>query len=95
MRKSFDGLCGLARSMLQADPRGGSWFLFGNRRDGRLKMRWQDCGGATLFCKRLESGALEMIRPDEEAAAMKPDDTDRAMLFNRGLFASVRRRLRY
>lgn len=32
MRKSFDGLCGLIRSELRADPLSGSLFVFCNRR---------------------------------------------------------------
>ena len=31
MRKSFDGLCGLVRGVLSADPVDGSLFLFVNR----------------------------------------------------------------
>jgi len=36
MRKSFDGLCGLVRSVFGADPTDGSLFLFINRRRDRL-----------------------------------------------------------
>ena len=32
MRKSFDGLCGLVRSELDADPLSGALFVFCNRR---------------------------------------------------------------
>jgi transposase len=32
MRKSFDGLCGIVRSDLGADPLSGSLFVFVNRR---------------------------------------------------------------
>ena len=42
MRKSFDGLCGLVRSVLLADPLDGSLFLFVNRRGDRLKALWWD-----------------------------------------------------
>jgi transposase len=37
MRKSFDGLTGLVRSVFQAEPRDGSWFLFFNHRRDRVK----------------------------------------------------------
>ena len=54
MRKSFDGLCGLVRGVLAADPLDGSLFLFVNRRGDRLKALWWDHDGLALFYKRLE-----------------------------------------
>ena len=75
MRNSFDGLCGLVRSVLQADPLDGSLFLFVNRRGDRLKMLWWDRDGLALFYKRLESGTFEMLRPEGEAAAVELDAT--------------------
>ena len=76
MRKSFDGLCGLVRSVLQADPLDGSLFLFVNRRGDRLKMLWWDRDGLALFYKRLESGTFEVLRPDGDTAAVELDATD-------------------
>ncbi len=52
MRKTFDGLCGLVRGVLQADPLDGSLFLFANRRGDRLKALWWDQDGLALFYKR-------------------------------------------
>ena len=54
MRKSFDGLCGLVRSVFQADPLDGSLFLFVNRRRDRIKLLWWDRDGLALFYKKLE-----------------------------------------
>ena len=51
MRKSFDGLSGLVRSVFQADPTNGSLFLFLNRRRDRLKILWWDRDGLALFYK--------------------------------------------
>ena len=42
MRKSFDGLTGLVRSVFKADPLDGSWFLFFNRRRDRIKVLYWD-----------------------------------------------------
>ena len=42
MRKSFDGLCGLASGVLKADPLSGHLFVFRNRRRVRVKlMYWE------------------------------------------------------
>lgn len=95
MRKSFDGLCGLVRNVLQADPLDGSLFLFVNRRGDRLKMLWWDCDGLALFYKRLESGTFEMLRPDGDTAAVELDATELAMLLSGIDFDSVKRRKRY
>jgi len=95
MRKSFDGLCGLVRSVLQADPLDGSLFLFVNRRGDRLKILWWDHDGLALFYKRLESGTFEMLRPDGETAAVELDGTELAMLLSGVAFDSVKRRKRY
>ena len=51
MRKSFDGLSGLVRGVLAADPLDGSLFLFVNRRGDRLKALWWDQDGLALFYK--------------------------------------------
>ncbi len=95
MRKSFDGLCGLVRSVLAADPLDGSLFLFVNRRGDRLKMLWWDRDGLALFYKRLESGTFEMLQPKGDTAAVELDATELAMLLSGVAFDSVKRRKRY
>ena len=42
MRKSFDGLCGMVRSELGADPLSGSLFVFCNRRRTMVKVLYWD-----------------------------------------------------
>jgi transposase len=95
MRKSFDGLCGLVRSVLQADPLDGSLFLFVNRRGDRIKALWWDHDGLALFYKRLESGTFETLRPNGNAAAVELDAATLAMLLNGVSLDSVKRRKRY
>jgi transposase len=95
MRKSFDGLCGLVRGVLAADPTDGSLFLFVNRRGDRLKALWWDHDGLALFYKRLESGTFETLRAADEAAAVELDAAELAMLLSGVSLASVKRRKRY
>ena len=95
LRKSFDGLCALVRSVFQADPLDGSLFLFVNRRGDRLKAMWWDHDGLALFYKRLESGTFEMLRGEGEAATVQIDATQLALLLNGVSLASARRRKRY
>jgi len=95
MRKSFDGLCALVRSVFQADPLDGSLILFVNRRGDRLKAMWWDRDGLALFYKRLEAGTFETLRPEGEAATVEIDATQLAMLLSGVSLASARRRKRY
>jgi transposase len=95
MRKSFDGLCGLVRGVLSADPLDGSLFLFVNRRGDRLKALWWDQDGLALFYKRLESGTFEMLEADDDAAAVELDAAQLAMLLSGVVLGSVKRRKRY
>ena len=62
MRKSFDGLCGVIRSELGADPLSGSLFVFVNRRRNMVKLLYWDRDGLVLWYKRLERGGF--ILPD-------------------------------
>ncbi len=47
MRKSFEGLYGLARDRLQCDPLSGHVFLFCNGQRNRLKVLF--CDGSGLW----------------------------------------------
>jgi len=58
MRKSFDGLCGLIRSELGADPLSGSLFVFCNRRRNMVKLLYFDRDGFAIWHKRLEQGSF-------------------------------------
>jgi transposase len=58
MRKSFDGLCGLIRSELGADPLSGSLFVFVNRRRTMVKLLYWDRDGLAIWYKRLERGSF-------------------------------------
>ena len=61
MRKSFDGLCGLVRGALGADPLNGDVYLFLNRRRDRIKLLVWDRNGFWIFYKRLEKGTFQVL----------------------------------
>ena len=58
LRKSFDGLSGLVRTILFEDPTSGHLFVFCNRRHDRLKVLYFDGSGLWVFATRLEKGTF-------------------------------------
>ena len=58
MRKGFDGLYGLVRQRLEAEPLSGHLFLFCNRPRTRLKVLFWDGSGLWVCAKRLEKGCF-------------------------------------
>jgi transposase len=93
MRKSFDGLSGIVRSELAADPTDGSLFLFINRRRDRLKILHFDGAGYWLYYRLLEAGTFEVI--GSEGHCVQIDSTQLAMLLGGVSLVRVKRRKRY
>jgi transposase len=54
MRKGFEGLYGLVRDRLGADPQSGHVFLFANRTRTRVKLLVWDRSGLWVCVRRLE-----------------------------------------
>ncbi len=74
MRLGYDGLLGLVRSRLNADPLSGHLFIFSNRSANRLKVLYWGGHGLCLWCQRLEAGhyhfpALTGSQPAVELSA--------------------------
>ncbi len=78
MRKSFDGLCGIIRCDLGADPLSGSLFVFVNRRRNMVKLLYWDRDELALWYKRLERGLF--ILPDSYPHDGRIDRRDLTML---------------
>jgi len=55
-RKGIDGLAGVCREQLQADPMRGTVFVFRNRRSTAVKVLVYDGQGFWLCLKRLSTG---------------------------------------
>ena len=59
-RKSFDGLCECARSVMGKSIQGECVFVFFNRNRNRIKMVWLDHTGSVLLYKRLHRGRFDV-----------------------------------
>jgi transposase len=67
MRKGFQGLYGLVRDELGADPLSGHLFLFSNRTRTRLKALVWDGSGLWVCAKRLEKGRFRWPEAEDKA----------------------------
>lgn len=56
LRRGFDGLASMAKTVWNADPLSGHLFLFANRHRNRIKILWWDGSGLWLCTRRLEQG---------------------------------------
>lgn len=93
MRKSFDGLSGLAASVLEQDPLSGHLFVFCNRRRDRLKVLYFDGSGLWVFAKRLEKGTFAW--PGEGGTARVELRASELALLVGGIDLSLTRRRRW
>ena len=65
MRRSFDKLAEMTRSILAQDPFSGHLFVFFNRPRDRVKILFWDRSGFCLYYKRLERGAFRVPKLDD------------------------------
>jgi transposase len=96
MRKGIDGLSGMVRGELKAEPTDGSLFVFINRRRDRMKILFFEEDGFWLYYRLLEAGTFEELKNADQSSSVTIDATQLAMLLSGiSLKSSERRRKRY
>jgi transposase len=95
MRKSFDGLASVTRSLLGQEPMSGSLYLYFNRSADLVKVLWWDRGGWCLFSKRLARGRFTRPPTEPDATHVTLDATTLAMILDGVDLARIRRKARF
>lgn len=95
MRRGFDRLAELARSVTNQEPLEGHLFLFRSRGGDRLKVLYWDTDGFALWYKRLEVGTFKLPRVDDKAASVQLRASELAMMLDGIDLKSVKRVKRY
>ena len=98
MRRSFDGLSGMTRDIMQQNPLSGALFLFRHRGRDRFKIRYWDRDGLAIWYKRLEQGSVQLptdLKPVSDVAGVEITAEELSLLFDGIDLRSVSRRQRF
>jgi len=95
MRKGFDGLIAIVRTLWRCEVFSGHLFVFlGSRRD-RAKILYWDNGGFVLYYKRLEQGRFKSPTICQDRKAIELDSTELVMLLDGIDFTKISRKKRW
>jgi transposase len=94
MRKSFDGLSALARSVVNQDPMSGHLFVWFNRRGDQVRILFWDRTGYAILAKRLERGTFRLAKAPAEGATHVMVDAAELTLLLEGIDLSHAKRRR-
>lgn len=97
LRKSFNGLVALTESKIQQDPLSGSYFVFVNRRQDRIKILYWGQTGYCIWYQQLQRGTYQLPTYDEldGADAIEMTRTQLSLILDGIDLASVRQRKRF
>ena len=94
-RKSFDGLCALAKDVLRQDPFSGHVFVFFGRRRDRVNLLVWDRSGFWVFAKRLAAGSFAAVGGAGATACIEVSSRDLLLLLEGIEIGDWRQRRRY
>lgn len=71
LRKGFNGLSGVIRNHLHANPCDGNVYIFINKKRDKMKMLVWESTGFMMYYKRLEKGTFELPIKVNSSGKMK------------------------
>lgn len=96
LRRGFDGLAAVTRSIIRQDPLNGHLFVFLNRRRNRIKLLVWDRTGYLLIYKRLERGTFHLpTQPEAGQAHVELDAGELALMLEGVDLRGARRQQRW
>lgn len=93
MRRSFDKLAEMTRSVLAQNPLSGHLFVFFNRPRNRVKILVWERGGFAIWYKRLEEGQFHL--PAAKNDVIELEATELSLILEGIELAGARRQARY
>jgi transposase len=93
MRRSFDGLAMMVKSIIRQNPLSGHIFVFINHKGDRLKLLYWDRDGLAIWYKRLEKGVFTLPQINEENSVI--EQRQLAMILEGVDISSVRFKKRF
>lgn len=90
MRKSFRGLIGLTRNVLNEDPQSGMLFVFIGKSRRILKILSWDRTGFVIYAKKLEGNNFKIFVDEEKTSINKV----KLLQFLDGLPIGIKRKIR-
>jgi transposase len=95
MRKGFDGLIAIVRSIWREDVFSGHLFVFLGAKKDRAKVLYWDHGGFVMYYKRLEKGRFKSPTIPDDRQAIELNATQLYMLLDGIDFERVAQKKRW
>jgi transposase len=96
LRRGFDGLSALTRSVIGENPMSGHLFVFLNRRRNRIKVLAWDRTGYVVLYKRLERGTFRIpVEPKVGEAHVQVDSGELTLMLEGLDLRNARRQRRW
>ena len=95
MRRGYNGLSGLVRSVLGRDPADGSIYCFVNKRRDRIKLLCFEGDGYAVYYKVLAQGTMELPVSTKELGYTVITSQTLRLILSGVKLASIQQRKRY
>ena len=95
MRKGYNGLYGIIKTIMESNPLDGNVYIFLNKRRNQLRMLVYDTGGLVLLCKRLERGTFKNVKTETKQSKLQINWTQLTCIMQGIKLRSIKYRKRY